>query len=35
MFNVQFELQGGRMASFQIPCKLAGNPPGRELAISR
>jgi hypothetical protein len=35
MLSVQFELQGGRIESFQRPCRLAGGPPGRELAIRR
>jgi hypothetical protein len=35
MFSVQFELQGGRTCSFQIPCRFAGCVPGRLLAIRR
>ena len=40
MFAVQFEDQGGRILSFQIPCKFAGcvgwfGTEGRELAIRR
>ena len=27
--------QGGSMLSFQMPCKLAGCDPGRELEISK
>ena len=27
--------QGGFMLSFQMPCRFAGWPPGRELEMSR